>query len=125
MSHPDFPSLSSDNSGKGLPDDVYVPPYVPVAKENLDLNKELLDQYNAARKLLHTTEYDLAVPANQKAQVINSLSAIISTLIKQQQELYNLEQLKKMETALLFTLKKYPEMQKQFLEDYEKALNDK
>jgi hypothetical protein len=120
MSHPDFPSL---NPRVASTEEVYVPDYVPLTGDNINLKDEVLSQYNQAKKMLHEATYDSSVPLNQKAQLLNSLSTIISTLIKQQQELFNLEQLRKIEGTLVTVLKNYPDVQTEFLAEYERVLS--
>ena len=45
------------------------------------------------------------MPANQKAQLINSCASLLSQMTKTQTELYGAERLKRMEQALIETLK--------------------
>lgn len=116
----DFPSLG------GLPneEETYIPAYVPVTAEQLNLEGEILQQYNAAKKLYHDSSFDLGIPLNQKAQVLNAISAIISALVKSKQDLYNMDRIKRIESILLSTLKRHPELQKDFMVDYKKAFGD-
>ena len=123
MSNPDFPSLAAlsghtqqEHTTRLLSD------YQELTADTINLESELLAQYNKAKKLLHDAEYDEEVPLNQKAQVVNSATAILGALIKNQAELYNLERIKKIESVLLRTLQAFPEMQEVFLRDYEQAL---
>ena len=115
-----FPSLE----GALEDSSIVMVPYVPITAEQLNLEDEILSQYNAARKLYHDSSYDLEVPVNQKAQVLNSISAIIATLVKSQQDLYNMERIKKIESILLATLKRHPELQQDFMQDYKRAFGD-
>lgn len=117
---PDFPSL---NRGEAPPDDVYVPPYVPVTAENLNLETEFLEQYNTAKKLLHVAEVDMSIGLNQKAQLLNSITSIMNSIVKGQAELYSMERIKIIESTLIRTLKKHPELQTAFMADYKEALD--
>lgn len=115
-----FPSLGDIPSES----DTYVPEYVPVTAEQLNLEGEILQQYNAAKKLYHDSSYDLSIPLNQKAQVLNAISAIIGALVKSKQDLYNMDRIKRIESILLSVLKRHPELQKDFMADYARAFGD-
>lgn len=122
MSSDDFPSLAS--KPKTADEAVYVPAFVPLTAETLNLETELLDQYNAAKKLYHDASYDEKIPLNQKAQALNTISSVVATLIRSQQELYSTERVKKIESSLIATLRAFPDVQAVFMVAYEKALND-
>ncbi len=119
----DFPSLQRSKSAEG-PDepDGYIPEYVPLTSASLNLEEQLLAQYNRAGKLLHEAGYDKNTPLSQKASALNSATAILSALTKMQAELYSLERVKVMESCLIETLKNFPEVQAEFLDKYEAAL---
>ncbi len=91
-----------------------------VKLSDLDAESELLDNYNDAKDLL--TNLGDETPANQKAQVLNTINAVLGNIIKQRAELHNMERFKSMETALIYTLKQFPELQEVFLEEYERLL---
>lgn len=121
---PDFPSLSN-MSKKAEAEDLpvrVIPPYVPIVAADLNLESELLAQYNSARSLIHTATYDEDAPLNQKAQAINTATTVLGALIRSQAELYSLERIKKIEAVLLEVLKSFPDMQTVFMEQYEAAL---
>ena len=120
INHPDFPSLSTLTSGDNEPK--LVSSYVPLTSASLDLEEELLAQYNLAKKLIHDAEYDSEIPLNQKAQAINSAAAILGALIKNQADLYSLERIKKIEAILLRTLQRFPSLQEDFMAEYSTAL---
>lgn len=119
----EFTHLNDQGSSSTDKAEVYVPPYKELTADTFNLNTELLEQLNVAKKLIHDASYDLSIPLNQKAQVINSVSTIIGTFLRQQQDMYNLEQLRKMETTLLEVLKQFPDLQEPFLKAYEAALS--
>lgn len=117
----DFPTL--DRPPKEGDSRVYVPAYTPLQAEDLNLEKELLEQYNVAKRLLHDASFDETIPLNQKAQAVNSATAIIGALIKNQAELYSLERVKKIEAVLISTLRQFPGMQESFMSAYKEALD--
>ena len=122
MNYEDFPSLSSPTIETSVISGPAVKPtFVRLEAADLNLEDELLVQYNRARELLHDAKYLEDVPLNQKAQVINSATSILGALIKNKAELYSLERIKKIENILLDTLKSYPDMQETFLAQYSAA----
>ena len=68
---------------------------------DLNLEDELLSQYTVTKQLLAEVLEDEETPANQKAQVINSLLSITSQLMKMQTELHTAERIKAMESACI------------------------
>ena len=117
----DFPTLS-ESGGIDL-EEQYIPEFVPLTSATLNLEFELLEQYNRARKLLHDAQCDTTISLNQKAAALNSATTIIGALTKSQAELYSLERIKKIEAVLIETLKLFPEMQTEFMTKYEESLN--
>lgn len=97
---------------------------VPVkALVDLNLERELVMQLVVVQNLQNETLADPGVPANQKAQTVNSAAATLQTLAKMQTEVYNSERLKRMEQALIETLQALPtEAQEAFLTAYEGAI---
>ena len=90
--------------------------------KDINLEVELLEQYKRALLLMETLGEN--TPANQQAQVLNSCTSIIQQIIKTQSDLYNVETIKVMEATLLNTLRKFPEMQDDFMSAYSKALEN-
>lgn len=72
----------------------------PADLQQLDLVEETVRQYQAAKALLASVANNAGVPANQKAQVLNSCAGVLETLAKTQTALYNAEMVKAMEAAL-------------------------
>lgn len=93
-----------------------------VSLSELDTEKELLDHYKAAKHLYQVIRDDPETPSNQKAAVLNTVTSIVNHIIKMKTDLYNSERNKVMEATLITTLKKFPELSKEFLEEYEAAL---
>lgn len=89
----------------------------------LDLDHELLQQYKAASDTYEAIKAG-NTPANQKAQLLNTITTILTGILKLQTDLYNAERLKKLESTLIATLKDFPELREPFLEKYKKALSD-
>ena len=112
----DFPSIAKSA------DEVYIPDFIPLTNASLNLESELLEQYNRARKLLHDASYDDSIPLSQKAAALNSATSIIGALIKSQAELYSLERVKKIENVLITTLKAFPDLQSEFMQLYTQNL---
>jgi len=90
---------------------------------DMDLESELLLQYQQTKTLLASIVDDDETPANQKAQVINSCSSILAQITKSQTDLYNGERLKIMEQALINALKTVPtEVSDDFFVNYEREI---
>jgi hypothetical protein len=89
---------------------------------DLDLDKELLDQYKAAKSVFEDIQYSEAIAPNQKAQVINTITSILQNIVKVQQELHNVERMKLIENVLIATLQNHETLKEAFLRDYEIAL---
>lgn len=91
--------------------------------QNINAAHELMVQYQRAETLAQAILNDSRTPANQKAQVLASVTAVLQQVIKLQTDLYNSESIKRIEQALLQTLKTAPpDVQAQFMENYEAAL---
>lgn len=86
----------------------------------LALDRELYLQYSTASRLLESVEVDQTTPLNQKAQLINTLTVILTNIVKTQAEIYNMERMKKLEQALIATLKEFPDLNTAFWNEYEK-----
>jgi len=92
-----------------------------VTAETLDIHSELLDNYNAALALRETLPYRDDVPPNQIAQIMNSMTTILTQLTKLQTELYSSQRIKDIELILIETLKSMPQpMQDKFFDLYTK-----
>jgi len=73
--------------------------------------------------MVEALEFESDIPANQKAQAMNTLTTILQQIIKIRTDLYNAEYLKKIEQILLKTLKALPvDVQQEFMEEYEQSL---
>ena len=91
--------------------------------KDLDLEGELTLQFLALQQLQNAVIDDADTPANQKAQVANSLSAALVNLVKLQGDVHSSERMKRIESILIDTLKDLPvEAVEAFLANYEQAL---
>jgi hypothetical protein len=83
------------------------------SKLKVDLNRinlaeELGLQYRSGMAMLVEVQTDKDVPANQKSQVFNSVSKMLSDIIKQQKVVFSAERLKRYEVAFLKVLGQLP-----------------
>jgi hypothetical protein len=92
---------------------------------DIDLSSELVLQFMAAQELQNTVLHDKDVPANQKAQTMNSTAAVLGQIAKLQQDVYTTERLKTIEGKLIEALNTLPkEQQDAFFTVYEAALGE-
>lgn len=77
--------------------------------KDMDLSQELVLQVAALQELQRLTMGDKNTPANQQAQVANSLSAALVNLVKLQSEVQTTERFKRVERALINFLNGLPE----------------
>ena len=88
--------------------------------DELNLEKELVSQYHKTKLLMDEVLHDDDTPANQRAQVANSVVSTLAQLVKLQEDLRRDETLKLMETCLMDKLKSMPsDFKDAFFEDYE------
>lgn len=92
--------------------------------KDLDLARELVLQVLALQQMQQAVLSDTETPANQKAQVANSLSQALANLVKVQGDVYTTERLKKIEQALAETINGIPDKanREAFMDAYGKAL---
>jgi hypothetical protein len=89
--------------------------------KELNLDDELLCQYKAVLDLQTKAFEDIDTPANQKAQVANSVASTLQSIVKMHLEINRDERLKRIENALLESVKTLPEKERSaFFERYEK-----
>lgn len=90
---------------------------------DMNMEEELILQFQAVRTLQNTILDDESVPANQKAQVANSVASVLGSIADLQNKVYSSERFKRIETLLIRHLNKLPEdVAAAFLEDYESLL---
>lgn len=91
--------------------------------KELDLGQELGFTFQQARALYDEVNGDEKTPANQRSQILNTLTGILQGIVKTQTELYNIERLKRLESAMLKALKTLPaENQAAFMDLYAQYL---
>lgn len=87
----------------------------------VDLEEELVLQFQQGKALFNSVIEDSRVPTNQRAQVANSCTALLEHLTKLQESLYNSERIKALEQALVRAIHDLPEEQQLvFFKNYEK-----
>ena len=97
---------------------------VPLKKlSELDTPSELMLQYQRAETLAQDVLTDPDIAANQKAQVLAAVTAVLTQIIKLQTDLHNSQQFKRIEMIMIDTLKAFPEMQAAFMEAYRANLD--
>lgn len=90
------------------------------ALKHMDLEQELVIQFQTLKMLQTITLEDKDTPANQMAQVANSVGASLQSLAKMQSDLYSAERFKQIEGMLINLLNTWPEdLTRKFLSDYE------
>lgn len=92
---------------------------------DLNMEKELVIQYLAIKAMLAKIADDPLTPANQRAQVANSVTSILGDMTKMQNSLYSSERVKKLEAAMIKALESAPvEARQVFLDRYEEIYNN-
>ena len=93
----------------------------PMKLAHLNMEEELVLQLYRAKALQTKSMEDDNIPANQKAQVMNSVASVIGDLIRLQERLFNAERFKAIEAILLESLKMLPKAQTEaFIIEYAK-----
>ncbi len=93
----------------------------PMKLAHLNMEEELVLQLYRAKALQTKSMEDDNIPANQKAQVMNSVASVIGDLIRLQERLFNAERFKAIEAILLESLKMLPKAQAEaFIIEYAK-----
>ncbi len=95
---------------------------VPTSLSELDLDKELAEQFVRAKQLILNAELDGEATLAQKAQATNAITSILQNIVKMRTDLYNSERIKLIESVLIGVLKDFPDVQAAFLDRYEAAL---
>lgn len=98
---------------------------LPTSLDQIDLDKELAEQFTRAKQLLMNADLDDEATLAQKAQITNSITSILQNIVKLRTDLHNAERIKAIEATLISVLKDYPEVQDKFLDQYQAALESK
>lgn len=80
--------------------------------KDMNLKRELVLQVLALQQLQSNVLQDGDVPANQQAQVANSLSAALTTLVKLQSDVFNSERFKQVEAVVIDLINSLPQEEK-------------
>ena len=94
--------------------------------KSLNLEEELMTQYQRVLDLQSEVIHDSEIPANQRAQVAGQVASTLQQLIKLQEDLDLQTTLRNMEAALIESLKTLPEeAQKTYFAEYEMLARSK
>lgn len=89
--------------------------------KDMDLEKELVLQYHKMVQVQARVAEDTRTPANQLAQVGNSVAATLQQLVTMQTKHHTSERFKSLENMLIKALRKMPkEVAEEFLDEYER-----
>jgi len=89
----------------------------------IEVSNELASLFATAKTLLNQVVSDPEVPVNQRAQVLNSVTAVLERITKTRTDLYNSERIRRVEQALLRVMRDQPEeVRQRFLAEYERTL---
>ena len=91
MTHDELRELR-DEIDRRLPED---------SLDSLNLEKELVGQYRAVKRLQDDVLMDDEIPPNQRSQVAGQVASTLQQLVKMQVDLKQGEQMKRMEAAFL------------------------
>ena len=87
----------------------------------MDLERELVDQYNLVKDLQATAINDDDIPLNQRSQLAGQVASTLAQLVKMQVDLQRDERLKKIEGVLLDAILTLPDdVKDRFFAEYEK-----
>lgn len=90
------------------------------ALADMNLEHELLEQFETVKTLQNEVLIDESVPANQKAQVANTVASTLQQLVKAQADYYTSERFKAIEALMVKAMKLLPvEVAEKFIADYE------
>lgn len=118
-----FPLVPRTFSGQQQQKQIFQSP--PLTKD-ADLEEELLSQYNKIVQLQDDVKDDDDIPANQRAQVMNSAVSALAQVIKLRQDLKRETTLQLMEQALLEALDTLDKKARDvFFEEYERLAKSK
>lgn len=94
----------------------------PIQLAKMNVEEELLTQFHKVKKLQTEVINDDGFPPNQKAQVANTVGSCLERITKMQEEIYDSERFKRIESLMVRMLRKVPkEVAEEFITDYETA----
>lgn len=110
------------------------PPKKPAASANvvipelltdinqIDHKRELAVQFSLAKQAYALVQDDTETPLNQKAQALNTITSILTNIVKLQDAVYSVERMKALEETLIETLQGFPDIKQAFLDEYKRRL---
>ena len=114
----------------GLTSEPQEPPPPPLhtpkdSLQELNMEQELLKQYALAQDVQASAIANDDCPDNQRAQTLNTTTAILKELVKMQTDLLNMVYARKLETAVLLAVKDAPDYVKtRFFDAMDGALSE-
>jgi hypothetical protein len=97
----------------------------PSTFNDINVEEELMLQFQLAKELQINVMSSMDVPANQQAQVLNACVAALAKIQDTQAKFYSQERFKRIEAMLIAQLKKWPvEMANEFIDEYAKMLEE-
>lgn len=94
--------------------------------KNLNLTEEVGLQFKQAKFFLSTLMTDEDIPANHKAQALNTVTRLLHTMTDMREKIYGQERQKKFDAAWLRTMRELPKHQQEtFMELFGEHLNDR
>ena len=88
---------------------------------DMDMPRELMNQFQVVKDLQSSVMDDDTVPANQRAQCANAVASTLQNLVKMQTDFYTSERFRAIENLLIQYMKRLPlDAANEFLDEYEK-----
>lgn len=88
----------------------------------IDLESALIEQYQRCRQIAIQAEERFLDNPSAMASALNALTTALKELSRQETEVYNVEQAKKLESAIINTIKEFPDIKEDLLKSFQKNL---
>ena len=119
----DFDKARAEQAEKNYEEPTLAGIFTAKSLGDLNMEQELVAQFNLVRQMQSQVMLDVDVPANQRAQVANAVASTIKQLVETQERYYSQERFKRIESLLIRTLKTWPvEQAKEFIDEFERIL---
>ena len=89
----------------------------------ISMEEEVMIQHARATRLFDLTSRDNAATPAHKAQTLVAITNLLAQMVKLQEQVHNIEEVKKIQAALIKTLKGFPEVKKEFMSVYKGNLD--
>ena len=100
-------------------------PITVASLAEMNLPKELIEQYWRVKDLQDMVIHDGEIPLNQRSQLAGQVASTMQQLVKMQAEFYTAERLRNIENRLIKFMKTLPlEQAGEFLAEYEALSNE-